>query len=199
MLAVTVDHDIPRLRQILSGVQRQIPFAISQAINETAFDLKRHYEKNTLLWFNRPIKFTQTGFRVGKATKTRLEGSVFVESARRDYLRRQIQGSRNQKRIVPTAKSINAYGNLPRGFVRRKRGGKNIFFGKPAGRSDLPPGIWQRQGPGGRKAIRLLDMFVDDARHQPNFPYFASGRAFILRNIERNFRRSLDRALRTAR
>lgn len=90
--AITVKFDIaPILRALSSMVRKQVPYAISQALNQTAFDARAHLQAHLGDSFTIRNTFTARGLRVEKATKTNHEAAV---GSVRDYMKLQEEGGK---------------------------------------------------------------------------------------------------------
>ncbi|MCA8351664.1 hypothetical protein [Burkholderia cepacia] len=120
-------------------VQRQLPFAISKALNDTAGAAKAALGDEIREVFDRPTPYTQRSLRIRSATKKRLEARVgFIDESFKGtpatkYLMPQVTGGpRSVKRVeallrargflpsdmyvVPgAAAQLDQYGNFSRG------------------------------------------------------------------------------------
>jgi len=138
---IDIRFDISDARRKLNAIQRkQIPFATSLALNETANEVAKQLTKQMDRYLDRPTPFTKQAFmtRTGKfkgtrSTKNRLYAIVKAAGIQNEYLAYQVYGGRrvpNKKAIlVPTLKaSKNKYGNITKA-TRDKYidGAKNIF------------------------------------------------------------------------
>jgi hypothetical protein len=144
----------------------QLPFATSQALNRTAFQIQQTLNYETTNYFDQPTPFTRRSFRFTKSTKTNLEVLVGAAPLQGRYLRFGIQGgARPAKgferkflsqvvaggaipsgaqlvptRLVPT----NSSGNVSLATLKRIQQGLNgparggFFYGTPKG-GNRPP------------------------------------------------------------
>ncbi|PIP00661.1 hypothetical protein CJ014_00730 [Pleomorphomonas carboxyditropha] len=100
------------------------------AIDEIAFDAQRELKSEVDRVFDRPVKFTQSAFRVDKAKDNgdgTVSGRVYIQPIQSAYLRREIEGGINRvgdpgsgphSLIVYSLKRSSA-GGVPRRETRR--------------------------------------------------------------------------------
>jgi len=165
MIRYSVKADIKKATRYLTNVQkRQVPFATANAINNTLFDMRKNLVKGLIRDLDRPTPFTQKGFRVTKARKTRLFGDVFIQPDRMTYLQWAIFGGTrrpNNRVIIIGTKKRNQYGNTPgfRNLRNKLLNQKNVFEGEVRGTA----GIWKRKRGG---SLELLARYVKRADYQ---------------------------------
>ena len=205
MVSVSLDGNLLKMAAAVNKTRQQIPFALSLAINDTAFALRQEYGKATVVHFDRPTPATQRGWRVEKSSKRQrpIRARVMAVRHTAPYLRRQIVRSAPQPRVIPRRAGTNRYGNLPRNYVKGRRLKPGFFTGQPRNQPHLPPGLYQRVGAtiSRRAGVKLklhaeFDRAVD---HDPQFPFRRIGVQFVRRNLERNFQRRFRHAVRTMR
>ncbi|QDL93263.1 hypothetical protein FDP22_16620 [Paroceanicella profunda] len=136
-----IEADFRRFERGLSDVaQKQLPFALSVALNETAKDVLDAIRDQTRLAFDRPTPFTLNAFYLSRATKRKPEASVQRKTAqsKRHFLEVQEEGGRRgqtgiegllearagltgrHRFIVPASGAkLNSYGNPGRGQINR--------------------------------------------------------------------------------
>ena len=205
MISLSLNSDVSRMVAILNKTRQQIPFAASQAVNDTAFALRLEYGRATEKYFDRPTPATKRGWRVEKSNKRQrpIRAQVMAVSHTAPYLRRQIVRSGPQARVIPRSARINRYGNLPRNYVKGRRLKAGFFVGQPRNNPHLPPGLYQRVGAGlSNRAGVKLKMHVEfdkSVEHDPQFPFRRIGVQFVRRNLEKNFFRRYRQAVRTMR
>jgi hypothetical protein len=201
----------------------QLPFATSQALNRTAFQIQQAFNYETTRYFDKPNAFTQRAFRYTKSTKQNLEVVVGAAPLQSRYLRFGIQGGARPAKgferlflqsivdtgsipadtqLTPTRNvPLNASGNVSLATLRRikagmegtKRGG--FFYGTPRG-GNRPLGIYRRS----REQLFAYFIARDDrARYRPQFPILKIGTAKAQQVFGGYLRTSLAEALRTAR
>ncbi len=210
---VKVESNLDKAGIFVASMYKQMRFATANAINSTAFDARTSLSGATRQYFNNPTPFTQKGFQVEKANKTNLVGIVGAESKRGRYLRTQIKGGdRGVKpferrfglgRLVPAAIKLNSYGNPTKpaitklGAAINPTGNGSVFVGTPKG-GNRQPGVWQRQGRGGRD--RLVPMFITATpRYQAKYPMEEIVNKVIQRRFNFYFQSSLQKAIASAR
>ena len=96
-ISLTIDPgDLQRASAWSKAVAKQLPFATSLALNETAFKARLALNGSTKQYFNAPTKFTQSAFLVQKSKKTDLVAIVYANNQqgrnRARYLRYGIKG-----------------------------------------------------------------------------------------------------------
>jgi hypothetical protein len=201
----------------------QLPFATSQALNRTAFQIQQTLNYETTNYFDQPTPFTRRAFRFTKSTKTNLEVLVGAAPLQGRYLRFGIQGgARPAKgferkflsqvvaggaipsgaqlvptRLVPT----NSSGNVSLATLKRIQQGLNgparggFFYGTPKG-GNRPPGIYRRS----REQLFPYFLTINGrASYRPQFPILKLGTAKAQQVFGGYLRSSLSEALRTAR
>ena len=210
---VKVESNLDKAGIFVASMYKQMRFAAANAINSTAFDARTSLGGATRQYFNNPTPFTQKGFQVEKANKTNLVGIVGAESKRSRYLRTQIKGGdRGVKpferrfglgRLVPAAIKLNSYGNPTKAAIKKlgaainATGNGSVFVGTPKG-GNRQPGVWQRQGRGGRD--RLVPMFITATpRYQAKYPMEEIVNKVIQRRFNFYFQSSLQKAIASAR
>lgn len=187
-------------------LERQIPFALSRAINDTARDVVLAQRAVMQEHLDRPTPFTLRGAAVlGYASKARLEAVVGFRPIQAAYLRFQIEGGTRTPKaraiLVPAEHArLNRYGNLPKGYVARVLNGKKGFV---ASRNDpktrhLPAGIYQRGNKRGDVA-KLLVAFEDKADYDPIYPFYETAAKTARAAIVDHFTRNLAQAVASAR
>lgn len=113
-----------RLTRTLSDIERkQMPYAAMLALNETAKDGQRAEQQDVVRVFNNPTKWTINGFRVSRATKTRLTSKVFFKD--------EYQGSRGSNAWEYLTPHVG-------GGERRFKGSEVLFMRAGV----LPPGMF---------------------------------------------------------
>lgn len=143
--------DFKQLERALSDVmQRQLPFAMMLALNDTAADVKDAEERDLEKTFDRPTPFTKRGVYVKRASKSTLTATVGMKPVQAAYLKLQASGGiRLPKRralVIGAGLRRNKYGNLPKGAVKRAEAKSDVFFadGKNNKTKHLSPGLYRR-------------------------------------------------------
>ena len=210
-MQISVKTDITAATRHLTRIQRkQIPFAASQALNDTAFNARSAVQVQLPKKLDRPTPWTIRGVRVGKSTKRNLHARVYFAPDRARYMKYQIEGGTRTNTtgtiVMPKNLKQNKYGNIPRGKIKKLLQRPDTFIGTIKG----IPGVWQRGHISKRgkfsartksraSNVRLLARFEDQATYSPRFPLRKIVTGVARSNFRRNFSRRLAAALRTAR
>jgi len=141
-MEISVKPDIKAATRRLTAVQRkQLPYATSRALNDTAFDGMHHARKMAKRLLHKPIGYTIRGIRYSKSNKRNLRSTVFINewpdkgTAQAKYLKAQIVGGSRAtkgserafrragilpsgKYLAPTKKYMNAAGNIKPGVMQ---------------------------------------------------------------------------------
>lgn len=135
-VSIVAHSNVRDVLRTLENQQRQIPFAVSLAINKTAQSV-RHAEYDEMRRvFDRPTPFTLRSAFISPAKKNNLEASVWLKgyadkgTAATTYIGPQIWGGERKLRrgerllrrgfMVPgVAIKLDSHGNLPRGRLQR--------------------------------------------------------------------------------
>jgi len=222
MASITLDikSELPKAIRWTDTMTKQLPFAISQALNKTAFDMRDAMNGATRQYFKNPVPFTQRAFLVKKSKKRDLTAEVYAERRRARYLRTLISGGvRGQKPVerrflakaeasmpsgsvlVPAAIKLTAAGNVSLAALKRidtqiaSKGRNSVFLGRPEG-AGRPPGVYQRTAKG---KLRPLFIAVPRANYGKIFPMQQIGQKVVDRRFGTYLRSSLERAVATAR
>ena len=70
-LTLDIRSELPKAIRWTDAMTKQLPFAISQALNRTAFDARTSLGGATRQYFDRPTTFIQNGWRVEKSKNRR--------------------------------------------------------------------------------------------------------------------------------
>ena len=222
MATITLDikSELPKAIRWTDAMTKQLPFAISQALNSTGFDIRTSLGGATRQYFQQPVAFTQRAFLVRKGNKRNLQVEVYANKKQNRYLRTQVfGGSRGQKgyerrylaqaqasmpsgsRLVPSVGlKLNAAGNPSLAQLKRISGqvattGRNsVFIGTPLG-GGRPAGVYQRKPNG---SLTPLFVAVQGASYRPRFPMAQIGGKVAQRRFGTYLRSSLQRALASA-
>ena len=229
MATITLDikSELPKAIRWTDAMTKQLPFAISQALNSTAFDARTSINSSTRQYFDRPNRFTQTAFLAAKSTKRTLEATVYANDQKgRDrarYLRFGIAGgTRPQKgferkflaEVVGTQRIPSGAQLVPTALVKRDGSGgvslatiKRIQKGLTGNARGgffigTPKGSNRPAGIYRRSREQLFPYFIateQKARYQRRFPIDQIGAKVINRRVSTYLASSLERALASAR
>lgn len=167
---------------------------------------------------DRPTPFTMNAFGMKGATKASPQAEVFAKQTQAKYLApsefggEQVLGN-SRKIRTPVDAKLNAYGNLPKGFISRRTAGamstpgpRGFFIGAVHG----VYGLWQRV-PGGVKGsgkrvgdrfpntVKLLIAFTKPVTVKAHLGFDDRARQVVEENYEAIFGDAIARALATAR
>lgn len=202
---LSINDNIAEIERSLSDFARdQLPFAIALTLNDTAQDAKADEERALDRELDRPTPFTKRGIYVRRASKRRLESEVGVKRVQAEYLGLQAKGGvrrpKGKALVLPVGQRRNAYGNMPKGAVRRAAGRADTFATKPGRKKGkhLRAGIYQRVGRG-KKNLKLLVAFEDRATYKPKLPFDRVAKRTGELVIADHFARRFKEALATAR
>ncbi|MBO9467050.1 hypothetical protein J7443_17535 [Tropicibacter sp. R15_0] len=183
-------------RGLNNAARKQIPFAMSVAINDVLRDVKRNWEKQLRRKLDTPTAFTMRAFRIKRATKRNLRGMVFAMSIQSDYLRWQEDGGTRQPKgraiLVPVRQRVNKYGNMPRGAVRRALASPKVFSGKPKGQN--APGVYRRAGTKKKPKLKLMISYEDRAKYTPRLALIAGAVKTTTARLPNALYRAMKRA-----
>ena len=195
-MRIDIKSNIKEVTKGMSSIQKQqIPFATANAINTTLFELKKEMAKQTVKKLDNPTPFTQRGFLVDKAKKTKLFGLLFAKEEVAKYLHYQIEGgtrSSGKKFAIPTSNAkLNRYGNIP-----NKKGG--VVKGKKQKILKIKgmTGVYETHKD---RTLKLIVAFKNSATYKAKFPFYIIAKKFTEAKFDKNFAKALTRALKTAR
>lgn len=222
-LTLNIKSELPKLIQWTDTMTKQLPFAISQALNSTGFDIRTALNTGTSQYFDRPAPFTQRAFIVQKGSKRNLEVTVLANKRQNLYLRTQVTGGpRNQKgfekkflsniigtqsipsntQLIPTSLiKLNAQGNVSLATIKRIQKGmsgsaKGGFFAGIPKNNNLPFGIYRRS----KGQLQPYFLATDSAAsYRPRFPMSDIGNRVAQQQFGNYLRSALERAVASAR
>lgn len=179
---------------------KQVPFALSVALNDVAGEAKQAEDLGLMTSFDRPTPFTRRAIGRTYANKKNLHVEVFVKDIQAKYLKYGVEGgtrrAAGRKIPVPGKRMrLNQYGNMTRGAVGKAAGRANTFVGRPSGRADLPVGIWQRS----KSGLKLLVLFTPQADYDERFDFYGIFENTIVEVLPDAIAAGFHRAMSTAR
>lgn len=212
-------------RMLCNLATEQMPYAISTALNSTAFAVQKTERQRLPSVFDRPTPLIKGALRVEKSTKQNLTAVVYADPKRAAILKtHEVGGPRSDQKLerylrgkgwlasgwraVPTDKmKLNSYGNPAQAEVNKIiaglpsisgiRGDRRRHFVVPAGRGrGLSPGIYRR---GAKTGLLKLYHFVSQAVYSPRWGFEAAAHAQATRELPDLMSAAIDRAIRTAR
>lgn len=149
--------DVKAAQKQLSDMAKQIPFAASVALNDLAFQVMRKENSAMSDIFKDPRPFTQRATQVEKkASKSDLTAVVSIRPAQDKYLSPYETGGDHWvgakggdgDLLVPVDGKTDAYGQIPRGLIKRLVARPDVFVGTVRGIR----GIWQRPPTGNQRS-----------------------------------------------
>ncbi len=186
----------------LKKYHKQVPFALSQAMNDALFVGREKANKDIVRFTDRPIAHTRRATIVMKTTKRTLKGRVGYSSSggQDEYLKHLVRGSTNMPKgrahAAPTrALKLNAAGNVTPGkrAHRLLQNSDKYFSGKPRGRGG-PSGVWERYGRGGKK-IRPVHIYKASEPHRKQIPFYRNTKRAVKDALPFSFRRRFNAAI----
>jgi hypothetical protein len=121
MITINATSSFDFVRQALLGYERQIPFAMSRAINMTADDIKAAESEEMKRVFDRPKPWTLGGIKINYANKSNLSATVKIKDDEvaggvpaAKYLAPEIFGG--YRRVKRFEKALREAGIVPVGF-----------------------------------------------------------------------------------
>jgi hypothetical protein len=193
---INIKNNIKEATRGLSKTHKeQIPFATSNAINMTLFQLRKEMGKQTTKHLDRPTPFTQKGFVVDKAKKTTLRGILFIKDIVASYLKFQIDGgTRSTGKNIPIPYTPNARLNKFGNIVGKRSGlvkKSNQYIGEVNGIN----GVWEKQKNGKNKLIIAFERSVN---YRKRFPFYTIAEMFSKNVFDKNFTKAFLRAVKSA-
>lgn len=119
-ISIQVDADDMLARQFTELERQQLPFAVMQACNDTAFEIRETWKRTAQRVFDRPRPITTNAVLYAKATKDRLYADVFIRDEATGgtpparYLLPEVEGG--ARRLKPFERLLMARGVLPAGM-----------------------------------------------------------------------------------
>jgi len=227
MIAIDI-RGMPELQRMLRNLaEDQMPYAISSALNSTAFAVQKQQKARIPSVFDRPTPLIKGAIRVEKATKQTLTAMVYVDPKRAVILKTHEEGGKrgDQKlerylrgkgwlsagwRAVPTDKmKLNSYGNPAQAEVTKiitglpviggVKGQPRRYFVIESGHPTLSPGIYRTLSKSNGGAVMKLYHFVAQARYRPRLGFEETAMAEAKRLLPDAMSQAIRRAIETAR
>ncbi len=198
MISINFKSNIKTFTKGLTRIQKkQVPFATARALTWTAQDCQKALQDRAATVFNNVkkwwLKQQPTGIKIIAATKARLISSVYTKA---HFTELQEEGgtktpSRSKNLLIPSDK-------VPKS--RRKAGGAGIML-KTKNVFSTAKGVYRRKGGAKRKNQKRELLFHKDKRAtvRPRFGFRRTAAGIAARKFKRNFFRSLEKALKSAR
>ena len=191
------------VQKALQGFSKQMPFAMSQALNSTAFDVRKQIVERTYpqSFTVRNKRFASTMFRVEKATKRKLSSAVF-DRLGKDYMVKQAEGGIKTPRGNNVAIPGRVNTRTSTGKIPRAKTPRNLLSNGKAYKTTLRGGqqaIVQPQGRGKTKRLKVMYVLEPQARIPQRFDFYEDANKVSRRNFDKNFAKAFKRAKATAR
>jgi hypothetical protein len=202
-LNINLTTNAGTVQKAMQGLSRQLPFAMSQALNATAFDVRKQIVDRTYpqSFKVRNKRFASAMFRVEKATKRKLSAAVF-DRLGKDYMAMQAEGGIK----TPRGNNIAIPGRLNQrtatGKIPRARQPRQLLSNGKAYKTTLRGGqkaIVQPQGRGKSKRLKVMYVLEQAARIPKRFDFYEDANRVSRRNFDKNFSKAFARAKKTAR
>lgn len=182
--------DVSNIRRALNHYPDRVAgIATNTALTRTAASARKHIQEQIPKRFDRPTPFTLRAPRFKPATKAKPVAEVSVAPTQAGYLVVQETGGtrRPAKRalVVPVQERLNAYGNMPKGRLKRLLARKDTFSGRPSNRAR--PGIYQRVGGKRSRRLKLLVAYEPKAEYRPRFRFRESVEGHVKGVVAREF------------
>ncbi len=204
MVQISITSNIKQFERNIRGIQRkQLPFATSVALNDTAFDVRKHIVEKTYKrdFQVRNTRFIGAALRVKKSTKRTLEASVF-DKLDREFLQRHTSGGVKRPRGAHIA--------IPSRELKAKRSGKGVpkslrpraalankktFITRLRSSGQL---VIMRRKTKKSRPVSVLYLLEPTARIRKTFRFYDDAERVVSQRIGPNFARAWRKALRTA-
>lgn len=212
--------DLNDLSRQLRQLQKQIPFATSQALTEVSRKIESAQRTAFQRHLENPTPFTVKAVGSVGARRDNLTAKVFVRDIAASYLEPFEFGGQHklngQALLNPKNVKLNKYGNLPRTKMATLKARPDVFIGEVG---DVN-GVWQRRKPkksrkekkrakrspnGTRKerqkqpAPKLLIRFANALPVSPSLGYMDRANAMAVALMPAALSRAINEAINSAR
>ena len=198
-MQISVTSNVNEVKKTLTRIQRrQIPYATSVAINNTAVKLLKVEQGAMKKHLDRPRKQTITALKLQRSNKKKIPITArlyFTDWANRYMVYQVYGGTRPVKTVVPLNQyggKLNAYGSIParksRGWAKKHK----QFFVESKGKTLL-------MRPKGRDDQAVVGVMTDNPVYKKRYPFYEIADGVVKRVFPKEFNRALAEALRTAR
>lgn len=181
--------------------KKQIPFAISKALNDTAFQAKDALVAQMRKKLDNPTPFTLRAVKIKKATKDRQYAFIYIDDTQAKYLDNMYFGgvkTPKKKAIVVPTKDVrlNKYGNLTRNKVKNLLKSPNYFSGVVKGKGGTRSGIFRKYKNG---TVKQVIIWEASKKEKKRLDFKKSIAGVVEHRFDDNFRKALEFAIKTAR
>jgi hypothetical protein len=172
---------INKAQSWLAQVEKQLPYAASRALNDSAKKAAASLNQSTNQFFDRPTRFTQNSYSVSSfSNKANLTAELSPKQIQARYLTPSIVGGVRPQRpserrlggITPAWRpgmdaKLNANGNMSKAAaLKALQGGPSLFSLKDQ-KGKLRPGVYQRMKPGAVKSILSFNRLPNIPKRWP--------------------------------
>ena len=200
---VDISSNLTTVQKAIKGLSQQFPFAMSGALNDTAFAVRKQIVERT---YPKAFKvknnvLPKTMFRVEKANKRKLSAAVF-DRLNKNYMVDQAEGGiktpRGSNIAIPgkdlkqRAKGGVTKANRPRNLLNKK----GVFKTKST-RSGQP--IIVRRATKKRYPLQMMYILEPSGTIKKRFDFYEDGNATARREISKAFAKRFKKAQATAR
>lgn len=221
---INISGNVESIMLEIEGIRsRSIPFAISQAINDTLFGMRQALSDEEKSVFDNPVAFTTnlSAWDIDRATPAYAIGTLRAKPAQDKYLQWQAWGGKRsaQKKAIGipvVGGDVHAWhGGLRTDWKKVFSDKKTYFSGTPRSSGKMPSGVWKRiirDGAGGsvkpraRKikkgseqvhGLQLILLWKPAVNYaNPEFDFEAVAGKFVDSNFDVNFGKRLIQAMR---
>ena len=185
----------------LSAIEKkQIPYAISVALNNTAKDAQDSLTKELINRLKSPIPFTQRAIGIKRSSKANNVAEVFVKDIQAQYLKHHYFGTTRQPKgkaiATPTRDmKLNKYGNMTKSKVKKLLQSDNYFSGVVKGAGGERRGVFRKYKSG---KVRQVLLWKDEQKYDKLLDFKGTVEKVVKRRFNKHFDSAWTYALRTA-
>lgn len=194
----TINTTLADLPRVFQHYADQIPYATSVALNDTAFGLMREEKKQLDRHLELRNTWTQRGMRVEKASKHKLQASV---GNVRWWIETLVDGGRRRPQIGINHKG-KRYLLVPHRDMKTKSGRLKKIKSKNPFVINKGDDLWLVYRKYKRKAypLEFVGRLVDETTYdEGQYPLRSISADYIGKHFQRNWRKAMMRAARSAR
>jgi hypothetical protein len=204
MIKIQVRADPNPAIKGIEKLERQIPYATAQAINNLAFRVQNAERINIAKTFAHPRPFTVRSVLVDKASKSDLSATIYVRPEVAKYLAPYETGGmhvlpgRGIAMLDPVNVTLDQYGQLRRGTTTRLKARANTFVGPVQTRAGIVNGFWQRLKDKQGARLKLLIRFSDNKPVNEHLGFASLAESLVRAGWSKAFADAMDKAAATA-
>jgi len=185
------------MKKMSAFEKKQVPFALSIALNNTANLAKVEAQKQMPNYLDSPTRFTINSVAVVRSNKSNLVAKVLIKDIQAKYLEVNVHGGVVNKRIArPVNIGLNKFGNIA-GLKDGKKIKALIAKGDAFIRTiNGVNGLWLRGKKGA--GLKLLVRFEKSQQYDKKYPFKDIVIKEANKNIVREFSKAMTDAMATA-